>query len=110
MRFEPVIGQRTIKCLDIDAEFDHSLFPVTFQHLLFIPQLLLVPGVVQDEGLRPRPEHPNVLHVHVEVEVASDKFRVLILILLVGVQGPQLGDEDREIVLDERITVDEGLK
>ena len=77
---------------------------------MFIPQFLLVPGVVQDEGLRSRPENPNVLHVYVEVQVSPDQLRVLVLVLLVWVQSPQLGDEDRQVVLDDGITVDEGLK
>ena len=38
------------------------------------------------------------------------QLRVLVLVLLVRVQSPQLGDEDRQVVLDEGITVDEGLK
>ena len=77
---------------------------------MFIPQFLLVPGIVQDEGLRPGPEHPDVLHVYVEVQVSPDQLRVLVLVLLVRVQSPQLGDEDRQVVLDKGITVDEGLK
>ena len=78
------------------SEIRHSLFLITLEHLLFVPLFLLIPGEVQND-----PHKNNILHVHVEVQVSPDQLRVLVLVLLVG---EQLGDEHRQIVLDEGIT------
>ena len=66
--------------------------------------------VFQEQCFSATPENADILHLDIKVQVAADQLGVFLLVLLVWVESPQLGDEDREIVLDERITVDEGLK